>query len=757
VRGGGRHAALLLLLTLLGAVCGVVPAAATPSTAQAALAGPRFVELTVGTVSPGVVTAATTALIVTGSLRNTGDRSVSDLEVRLQRAPAVTTAAGLTAALRAVPETFSATGPFHRVADRLEPGSSVDFALELPTTGGPGSSLALAGPGVYPVLVNVNGTPDFGNPARLDAAHLLLPVQGVPGSTPPSTTPPSTTPPSTPVAPPGVTLLWPLADTPRLLPVTPGSAPLLSDDDLATSLAEGGRLDGLLRAATTATSATADPTGQLGASLCLAVDPDLLATAEAMTTPGGYQVRTSTGTTAGTGTDAAARWLNRLRTAAADTCVTALPWARADLNASARAGLATQERLAVTGGAAQVARVTGADSLPTLTWPVDGVLTDTAAADLQAMGQTSVLLSAAAVSAAGGAQLDPTTRTARVPAGAGTLGAALLDPPTATALAATGSNPVTGGADTSTTDRASALQDALGALSWPSLVGLGGDGTAAGAPTSVVVAPPQLWTADATEATAVIGAVGGLLTAGLATARPLESLVAGTQTATTTAALAYPVGAAAAELTATTTDAVAGTAGAVADLAEATTTDVQAQVDPITLTDPLQLDLVRSLSRAPDAPPASGVADVLSNLKAQVQLQAPGGPYTLASETSPLLLVVRNGLPVTVDVRIAVTGPPGLTVTDTGVQQLPANSSRQLMLPTSVGRTGQFAVDVTLTTSGGQSLGPATRVLVLSTAYGTATAAVTGAAALLLLVLVGRRLWHRFRGQDDPADEGRQP
>ena len=35
-------------------------------------------------------------------------------------------------------------------------------------------------PGVYPVMVNVNGTPDYGEPARLDDARFLLPVLGVP-------------------------------------------------------------------------------------------------------------------------------------------------------------------------------------------------------------------------------------------------------------------------------------------------------------------------------------------------------------------------------------------------------------------------------------------------------------------------------------------------------------------------------------------------------------------------------------------------
>ena len=75
-------------------------------------------------------------------------------------------------------------------------------------------------PGVYPVLVNVNGTPDYGAPARLDDARFLLPVLGVPpepaadsaADTLTAVVPPDT---SKPVR---LTMLWPLADRPRLRP-----------------------------------------------------------------------------------------------------------------------------------------------------------------------------------------------------------------------------------------------------------------------------------------------------------------------------------------------------------------------------------------------------------------------------------------------------------------------------------------------------------------------------------------------------------
>ena len=113
-------------------------------------------------------------------------------------------------------------------------------------------------------------------------------------------------------------MLWPLADRPRLAPGQPGGTiPVrLIDDDLAASLASGGRLDILLSAAEVATSHDVDPDGAVGRALCLAVDPDLLVTVNAMT--GGYVVSNSpdgpaqqpgTPTHSGSGQAAATTWL----------------------------------------------------------------------------------------------------------------------------------------------------------------------------------------------------------------------------------------------------------------------------------------------------------------------------------------------------------------------------------------------------------------------------------------------------------------
>jgi hypothetical protein len=44
------------------------------------------------------------------------------------------------------------------------------------------------------------------------------------------------------------------------------------------------------------------------------------------------------------------------------------------------------------------------------------------------------------------------------------------------------------------------------------------------------------------------------------------------------------------------------------------------------------------------------------------------------------------------------------------------------------------------------------RLSVHSNAYGKTLFLITVVAAAVLILLTGRRLWHRFRGQPDPAD-----
>jgi hypothetical protein len=61
-------------------------------------------------------------------------------------------------------------------------------------------------------------------------------------------------------------------------------------------------------------------------------------------------------------------------------------------------------------------------------------------------------------------------------------------------------------------------------------------------------------------------------------------------------------------------------------------------------------------------------------------------------------------------------------------------------------------VDVALRTADGLPLGEPVRLSVHSNAYGKVLFFITLSAAAVLVLLAGRRLWHRFRGQPDRAD-----
>ncbi|QCH26380.1 DUF6049 family protein [Mycobacteroides salmoniphilum] len=751
-RSATRVAAVLavLALVLLGA----------PWSAPLAYAyrDGQFLKVVLDEVTPQTVTTVDSMVTVRGSVTNVGDRPVTDVVVRLERAEAIATSSELRASLHGRHDQYQPVGEFVTVAGTLTQGQQRPFTLAFPLRGGAGPTWNIAAPGVYPALVNVNGTPDYGAAARLDDARFLLPVLGVPPPTGADSEPEVAPDTSRPV---GLTLLWPLADRPRLVPGQPGGpTPVrLLDDQLDRSLSPGGRLDALLGALEFATDAAVDPKGDLGRTVCVAVDPDLLVTVNEMTL--GYQVLDNAADLAGpvhpgTGQGLAVAWLDRLRALARHTCITPLPYAQASLDAVAQMadeGLAHQ---ATTGAADVLDQILGINSLRGATLLGDGHLSKTGIDLLTGLGPT------VAVSALPSGQETPPDFNARRVSD--TVVASPFDPSVGAALSAVGRTPSTPEYVPQSLrfalqhdSRVARMQDAVGAMAWQAL-------TPQQTPRQTILLPEATWDLSDGEARAILSATSTLLHAGLAIPRPLPTVIGEARAG----AQANPV------------DSVFGvdSPGAVDDgvslglgdevrrlwgLTAALTVDARTGLTGAQYTDPLRQDALRAVSQSvpPDARDdtaqerLSAIRRTVGDLFNAVTVVNPGGSYTLATEHSPLPLVLRNELPVPIRVALRVETPAGMSATDVGVQEIPPGFL-PVKVPVEVNVSQRMAVDVTLHTPDGLPLGDPVRLSVHSNAYGKPLFFITISAATVLFALTGRRLWHRFRGQPDRADLDRE-
>ncbi|MGU3503129.1 hypothetical protein [Mycobacterium sp. C31M] len=732
------------------------PAAAEPGTTT-------FLKLRIDRVTPDIVTTTSGSVVsIAGTVINIGDRPVRDVVVRLEHAPAVTGSAGLRTNLAGNLDQYTAVAPFITVSGDLQRGQEVPFTLAYPLRGGEEPTLQIDEPGVYPLLVNVNGTPDYGAPARLDDARFLLPVLGVPAD--PATgdaeglsavVAPDT---SGPVA---TTMLWPLADRPRLAAGIPGgTTPVrLLDDDLATSLAAGGRLDTLLSAAEFATGPTVDNDGAMRATLCLAVDPDLLITVNAMT--GGYVVSNDPGgglnapTRPGTGQEAAINWLSRLKTLSQRLCVTPTVYAQADLDALRRVGDAGLNAVATGAAADIVDQILGARSVRGATLIGDGPLTEAAVALLAGQAPT-VAVAAAPLTATDSEAADVAPQRY-----APQVVSAPFDPALGAALAGLGAAPST--PTYLATDlhipvqqdsRVARLQDAIGSLLWR---GLQPDTE----PRTQLVLPPLTWDLNPDEAQTVLTTVATAIRAGLATPRPFPVAVAQTAPAAPPEAATPPPppGDPAARFDSGVTSGIGAITGRLWGLTAALTTDERTGLTGTQYTAPLREDMLRALSQSIPAQSRNGAAQqrlstvsrTVADLFGAVTVVNPGGSYTLATERSPLPLALRNDLPVPIRVRLHIDAPPGMKVEDPGIIELPPGFL-PVRVPIEVHFTQRFAVDVALSTADGMAIGDPVRLSVHSNAYGKVLFFISLTGGLILALLVGRRLWHRFRGQPDRAD-----
>ncbi|OBK77408.1 DUF6049 family protein [Mycobacterium sp. 1274761.0] len=756
------------LLAVLALLILVAAPAVSPHAAAGEPGSLPFLQVRIDHVTPEVVTTTSEPVVtVSGTVLNVGDRPVRDVMVRLEHAAAVNSSVGLRTNLGGKNDQFEGVADFITVSAELPRGQHVPFNLTVPLRSAQAASLGIDQPGVYPMLVNANGTPDYGAPARLDDARFLLPVIGVPPERAVNSAAdgladvvaPDT---SKPVR---MTVLWPLGDRPRLAAGAPGgTTPVrLIDDDLAAELAPGGRLDALLSAVDFATGPTVDPGGQVTSALCLAVDPDLLVTVNAMTA--GYVVNVgpdtgpATPTRPGTGQEAAVNWLNRLKAVAQRMCVASATYAQADLDALQRVGDPGLKTVATTGAGDIVDQILGTASVRGATLLGDGPLTARAVQLLSAQGPTVAVaaanLTAEESSGDTTADVTPVRYTPEVVT-------APFDPTVSAALAGAGSDPESPSYLDAALDvpvkhdsAVARRQDALAAVLWRTIA-------PEAEPRSQILMPPMTWGLQADDAGAILSAVATAIRAGLAAPRPLTAVIADSERVPPQDARPLPDNVSAnprARFDNSVIDSVAATTGRVAGLTAALTTDNRTGLTGPQYTAPLREDMLRALTQSVPPDVRNGQAqqrlgitgNTVADLFNAVTIVNPGGSYTLATEHSPLPLALRNDLPVPIRVRLQVDAPPGMTVTDMGEIELPPGYL-PLQVPVEVHFTQRVAVDVALRTANGLPLGEPVRLSVHSNAYGKVLFFITLSVGAVLVALAGRRLWHRFRGQPDRAD-----
>lgn len=456
------------------------------------------------------------SVTVSGTLTNVGKLPISDIDVRLQRGDYVPYGNALRHTLTEDQINYPTTLPFHHLATTLNPGDSTSFTLTARIHGGDGDTLNINAPGVYPLLVNVNGRVSNSDSARLHDARVLLPVLSLPGS---DRQDPAT------VASRPTTILWPLALTPQEASYYSfSSIAVLRNENLGISLGEHGRLRALLDAAGSLLKDHA-----LNHSVCFAIDPDLLRTVDRMTRP--YRVLNTPnnwhdGMHRGKHTKDAQSWIEDLRSLTANNCVIALPWSGASLATTTHL-LPDKPHQLMEDSRRVTAYFLHKHLTSHVIWPNTGTLTPY---DIPALDHSELLLSSTAL----------TTHTDK---GFGQLlrydharyTVTPYDSTLSTALAATGQNPVNTPYSPSdsryvlTADSATArMQDATATLLWKTSAALRREkpahNTYAGTP--LLIAPPQQWSVTGDDLATFTSTLHYLAQHNLITAQSLTDALA---------------------------------------------------------------------------------------------------------------------------------------------------------------------------------------------------------------------------------------
>ncbi|MFC6146942.1 hypothetical protein [Corynebacterium nasicanis] len=713
------------------------------------------------------------------SVENSGADSAS-VTLQTRRGEATWDVAGARRALALGPEAYPWAGP--EVELELAAGERTEVTLDL--------SPEFLPAGTYPLMFSVGENTE----------RLLLTVAGEPD-------PDTQTPGLTMLLP----LTAPLDIAPGETGEAPEEAPLiLQSEELAGQLAPEGRLSELLDTYARDTRGTClavdpalvDTVARMSRGYTVAESRPSLITTRQRLRDSWFQNEDPHRGTPGRGTADAAAWLERLRGAG---CIVPLPWATADLNAVARTEDEWLFREATQRGTEVIREELALEPLTNVVIPPSGYVTEQAAPSLGWADQSLPVEQAWEMSAATRAprstgEEDSALESTVIPDRSGSpaplrpvrvlvadnsvwgvprsgthahlapgVTATTFSAPLGSLLAATGPAPQTTGYSNpdwrfdyqldSVTSRAvtaaSALRLAVAEQTLP--------GHWAQAPEPVLAVPAPLL--DAATARTLLNTVSGLYDSGAA--RPVSLAEA------VTAPELDPVGPPAVGVTrfgSPWSDPAAVSDTEVLRAAQQTryTDDLTRMMvnDPVInlrrydFTLPLRRDVLMALSGASRSSLSLNQEAVeatnrrldanrqtLQDLRGSVALFPPGNVYTRASESSPLLIVAGNGLPLPVDAELAYSGPEGAVLSAHGPVHIPAHGSITVQLTADLPEDeDQSQLQLWLATRDGSPISTPVEITVQTRAgivgtYGIALLLVVGL-SLALLFRVGR---HRRR------------
>jgi hypothetical protein len=529
--------------------------------------------------------------------------------------------------------------------------------------------------------------------------------------------------------------IWPLIDQPRQ-----GACPGLLDNGLASSLAPGGRLDGLLEAGDTYASS---------AHLTWAIDPALLADAQAMTRQ--YQVSgPACQGPAHPASQAAAEWLAQLQAATSQQPVIVTPYDDADIAALVSSNMNADLTWAFKEGRDVAGRVLGQASIMNGTaWLADGIanypdLENLAASD----GINTVVLDGTTTMPPSPPQnYTPSAQTTTLDGVGAPLNVLLYDDTITQILSGSANSSAASAATSFSVAQEYLAQTAMIAAEQPNLA------------RSIVVAPPRRWDPPA-------GLANDLLSETVAA--PWLRTVSLSQLA---ASASHPTGQVPRQAPAASSDAQLGQPL----LSQARGLDQQAK-------------LLESLQASPDATyvsrlnnavaavessawrggGAAGAAGSALAQQAQAYLQGQARKVTisvaprvtLGGLTGSVPVSVSNGLdfPVRVGLQTMQRGRLNVHAPRRSVT-VPAGQQEIIKLQVSASAVGSNTLQIGLVTAGGSTLPARASIIVQATHYGDLALIIIAAALGVLLLTSGARALRRRPGAPPSGapDGGSQP